>query len=208
MKKASLHPVAKVAEIENFDSLRYLPGYPRSYRFDAKKGILRFKNEVDLTSKGQSFSFIPLAFRIFSDEILNFPMRRWAEMLFVNQSGQICAVLFHGYSVDRLQSMLGELYYEEVSLCELVLTVTPMPRSNEHGTYYVASFSYDLLKEEELATLNTVIDALPPLYREETLTGDAVNHAWRNYHIPAASCEELPAGEVSEEEVATPEQSA
>ena len=215
MKKASLQPVATVAEIEKFDTLRYLPGFPRSYRFDAKKGLLRFKNEIDLTAKGQSFSFIPIAFRIFSDEILNFPLRKWAEMLFINKAGQVCAVLFHGYSVDRLQSMLGELYYEEVSLCELVLTVTPTPRSNEHGGYYVASFSYELLKPEELKTLASIVDALPPLYREETLTGDAVNYAWRNYHLPvrpdldgpSTDCSELPAGEVSEEEAVAPEES-
>lgn len=208
MKKESLLPVAKVGAIEKFDTLRYLAGFPRNYRFDAKNGKLRFKNQVDITTKGQSFSFIPIAFRIFSDEILNFPLRRWAEMLFINGSGQVCAVLFHGFSVDRLQSMLGDLYYEEVSLCELVLTVTPEPRSNEHGNYYVASFSYELLKPEEMKTLASIIDALPPLYREETLTGDAVNHAWRNYHLPTADCGELPTGEASEEEAVVQEESA
>lgn len=216
MKNASLQPVAKVADIEKFESLRYLPGFPRNYRFDAKKGVLRFKNEAEITAKGQSFSFIPIAFRIFSDEILNFPPRKWAEMLFINGAGQVCAVLFHGYSVDRLQTMLGDLYYEEVNLCELILTVTPTPRSNEHGGYYVASFSYELLSGEEVKTMGSIINALPPLYREETLTGDATNFAWRNYHLPArpdldglpADCGELSAGEANTEETVVQEQGA
>ena len=164
---------------------------------------------MDLTGKGQPFSYIPIAYRIFNDEILNFPPRRWAEMLFVNQAGQVCAVLFHGFSVERLQAMLGDLYYEEVGLCELALTVTPEPRSNEHGSYFVATFSYQVLKSKQVETLNAIIDALPPLYREETLTGDALIYTSKNYYLPeTVDGEETPAAESKGKEAAVQSQRA
>ena len=71
MKKEQLLPIAKVVDLEKLENLRYLPGFPRAYRFDAKKGILRFKNEMDLTGKGQSFSFVPIAHRIFSCDLFS-----------------------------------------------------------------------------------------------------------------------------------------
>ncbi len=66
----------------------------------------------------KSWLLHPLAFRIFSDDILGYGRRKWAELFFVNQSGQVCAVMFHGFSVDNLQRLLGDLFYENAGLCE------------------------------------------------------------------------------------------
>lgn len=188
--KNNLSPVETVSQITEFPELKYLPGFPRPYRFDAKKGVLSYKGEQDITPKGGQFAVIPLAFRIFSDDILGYGRRKWAELFFVNQSGQICAVMFHGFSVDNLQRLLGDLFYENAGLCEIRLIVRPEPRSNQHGSFYIAEFGYELLNPEEIADLEAVAGALSPIYREETCTGDAIVHLSRNFSAPVFCCPE------------------
>ena len=57
---------------------------PRAYRFDAKGGFLSFRGETKLTNKGEAFTFIPIAYRIFADEILGYDLRNWVEFYFIN----------------------------------------------------------------------------------------------------------------------------
>ena len=52
--------------------IKYLPGYPRSYRFDASRRRINENEENVLTQKGEAFSFIPIGYRKFSDDILRF----------------------------------------------------------------------------------------------------------------------------------------
>lgn len=196
MSTQTLNPLAQTAQILALAELRYLPGFPRSYRFDAKKGILNFNGEKDLTQKGQAFSLVPLAFRIFTDEILGFTRRRWAELFFVNEGGQVCSLLFHSYSVEQLQRALGELYYDDASLTDVRLTVLPEPRQNAYGSYYVATFRCEALPAAERAQLAALADSLPPLYRQETLTGDAWLHISKNFEAPGEDCPPHQAGEL------------
>jgi len=197
MKNTTLHPITTPHQTTNLTDLKYLPGFPRRYRFDAKAGRFSLKGEEVLTDRGQPFAFIPIGFRIFTAEIMGYPRRKWAELFFLNQAGQVGNVLFHGYSVDQLQRLLGEMYYDEVSLTEVLLTVTPEPRSNQHGTYYVAAFRYQPLTDQERLQLEAVTNALPPLYRQETLTGDEELHAWQHVFLPEADEERVLAAEES-----------
>lgn len=168
----------------DLSEIKYLPGFPRKYRFDAKNGKLNFNGETDITQKGQAFTIIPLAHRIFTDEILGYSRRKWAELFFVNQAGHLCSLLFHGYSVDQLQVILGDLYYEDAGLTDIQLTVHPEPRSNDFGNYYVASFGFEVLPPADREQLALVAESLPPIYRQDIFNGDAQYHAWKNVQLP------------------------
>ncbi|MCB0634854.1 MAG: hypothetical protein R2824_33095 [Saprospiraceae bacterium] len=184
MKNQTLQPLTDVKTLIELSEIKYLPGFPRKYRFDAKNGKLNFNGEIDITPKGQAFSLIPLAHRIFTDEILGYSRRKWAELFFINQAGHLCSLLFHGYSVDQLQLILGDLYYEDAGLTDIRLTVHPEPRSNDFGNYYVASFGFEALSAPDREQMELVAESLPPICRQDIFNGDAQYHAWKNVQLP------------------------
>jgi hypothetical protein len=53
--------------------------------------------------------------------------------------------------VEQLLRAVGELFYDKASLTDVRLTITPEPRQNEHGSYYVATFRCEVLPQEERA---------------------------------------------------------
>ena len=172
--------------------IRYLPGYPRQIRFDASKGNFKLNGETTLTKKGDEFSFIPIAYRIFTDNILGMGNKRWAEFFFLNESRQLCAVMFHGYSVENfIRLATGAMFYDDVTPCDVLLTVKPVERVSKNpeangNKYYMAEFGYNKVKPEELATLQTAVSGLQ-IWREETTTGDArieFSMNWNPPHIP------------------------
>ncbi|PHN01888.1 hypothetical protein [Flavilitoribacter nigricans] len=216
MKIQNLQPLTDIKSLIDLPEIKYLPGFPRKYRFDAKNGKLNFNGETDITPKGQAFTIIPLAHRIFTDEILGYSRRKWAEMFFVNQAGHVCSLLFHGYSVDQLQVILGDLYYEDAGLTDIRLTVHPEPRSNDFGNYYVASFGFEVLPPADREQLALVAESLPPIYRQDifirracasgTNSGmaKAQYHAWKNVQLPELEHSEKVNGVETSEESTVP----
>lgn len=204
MKNQNLHPLTDIQALVKLPEIKYLPGFPRKYRFDAKNGILNFNGEKDISQKGQSFTLIPLAYRVFTDEILGYSRRKWAELFFVNQAGHMCSILFHGYSVDQLQLILGDLYYEDAGLTDIQLTVHPEPRSNDFGQYYVASFGFEVLPTKDREQLALVADSLPPIFRQDIYNGDAEYHAWKNVQLPEPEHSEKLGAAIAEEDGQAP----
>ena len=111
--------------------IKYLPGHPRQYRFDASRGIINLNGETPVTKKSQAFSFIPIGYRLFKDDILGMGKKKWAEFFFLNQSNQVCNLLVHGYSVEQLMKTIEQMYYDEANLCDVELTLKPIERTNK-----------------------------------------------------------------------------
>ncbi|MEZ5045268.1 MAG: hypothetical protein R2828_35565 [Saprospiraceae bacterium] len=184
MQNPNFQPTTTIAQIQAFKEIQYLKGAPRAYRFDAKGGSLSFRGETKLTNKGEAFSFIPIAYRLFSAEILGYDHRKWVEFYFINQIGQVCSVLFHGYSVDNLRLTFADMHYDRVNFTQVKLTVKPEQRTNQHGSYYLASFSYEVLKQKEAEALEAIVNALDAIYREDTLTENVNVSLSQNYCPP------------------------
>ncbi len=165
--------------------IRYRVGHPRSYKFDASRGTFGIVNGDTLTKKGEPFSFVPVAYRIFRDDILGYGLKNWAEFFFVNEAGQMSSILFHGYSVENLNMITSDLYYDDVNLSETLLTVTPTERMNkkESAKYYIAEFSYKVLDEKEKEAVRVLADGLS-IYREGTVTGEVKIELSANYKPP------------------------
>ena len=169
-------------------TIKYRPGYPRSYRFDASKGQYNLNGEITLTKKGESISFIPIAHRLFRDDILGYGLKAWAEFFFLNEEGHLCSLLFHGYSVENLSKKTNELFYDSVNLSQVILTATPVEKVKSSGEgkgnkYFIAEFSYKVLDEKQQAEVKQIGESLN-IWRAETLTGDASVELSINYTPP------------------------
>ncbi|MBU6122250.1 hypothetical protein [Hymenobacter siberiensis] len=180
-------------EVTEASRFKYLPGHPKQIRADLKAGVFNVNGDKVL---GKTISFIPVALRIFSDNILNMGRKIWAELYFVDEAGAVCAVLFHGYSVENLQKLNASLFYDDLKLTDVVLTVTPIKKQTEKdgkpATYFIAEFSYVAADPAEVQARQEFAEDFD-LYREETLTGTADMRIVQGYRLPAGYHAELPA---------------
>ena len=164
---------------------RYLPGHPRQIRFDAKAGQFNINGTVPL---GSSISFIPLAWRIFQDDILNMGRKTWAELYFTDEKGAVCAVLFHGYSVENLYRLIEPLFYDDLTLADVTVKVTAAKKETtkegKKATYYIAEFSYTAADPAEAQARKDFARDFE-LWRAETFTGVADLKLTQGYTVPA-----------------------
>ena len=175
----------------------YLTGRPRNYRFNAKNGTLNYEDQEQITQPGSTFSLIPLAFRVFEAPLFANKVRDWFEVFFLNQSGQLCGLLFHSASVDRLQQAVSkDLFYEELSILDCVLTVRPIPRNHkEFGPYYVADFLFEEMPQDAKDKAGEVRQTLPAIYRDDTVSHPDFIKLQAGYEAPDYEAESI---EISE----------
>ncbi|WP_235184126.1 hypothetical protein [Hymenobacter sp. IS2118] len=172
-------------EVVQVSRFRYLPGHPRQVRFDAKAGQFNIGGTVPL---GSSLSFIPLAWRVFQDDILNMGRKLWAELFFADDKGAVCAVLFHGYSVENLYRLIEPLFYDDLTLADVTVKVTAekkqTTKEGKTATYYIAQFSYEAADAAEVAARRDFARDFP-IWRAETYTGAADMRIQHGYTVPA-----------------------
>ncbi len=172
-------------EVQQVPRFRYLPGHPRQVRFDAKAGQFNIGGVMPL---GNSLSFIPLAWRVFHDDILNMGRKLWAELFYADDKGAICAVLFHGYSVENLYRLIEPLFYDDLTLADVLVKVTAekkqTTKEGKTATYYIAQFSYEAAGPDEVAARRDFARDFP-IWRAETYTGAADIRIQHAYTVPA-----------------------
>ena len=163
---------------------KYLEGHPRQYRFDAKEGVFNINGTDKL---GRTLTFQPIAWRIFKDNILNMGTKNWAELFFIDEKNCVSVVLFHGYSVDNIFRLIEPLYYDDLTLADVVITAVAEKKENTKiqpkGVYYIATFSYKMADVEQTAPLKD-FTADNRIFRQETLTDIADIKTSMNYYNP------------------------
>jgi hypothetical protein len=173
---------------------RYLEGHPKSYRFDAKDGQFNINGMEKL---GDTLTFQPVAWRIFSDNILNLGTKNWAEIFFIDDKNCLSAILFHGYSVDNIYRLIEPLFYEDLTLADVVITATAERKENTKitpkGVYYIASFSYQVASKEKVKELGEFA-ADQRIYRQETMTDLAEIRVAHGYFSPFEGAAAQPQG--------------
>jgi len=196
MSTTRLLPLTDLSKVELIDKetgnvkIKYLQGIPRQYRFDASKGFFNMKGDERLTKNGDPFTIIPLAFQIFTDEILGdqYGRMRWVELIFLNNALQVCSLLLHGYSVQNLTAKAGDLFYDNANFCQVKLTIKPVEKTSTDpqangAKYWMAFFDYVLIEKEELEKLETATKGLE-FYRADTYTANREIELSQNYAIP------------------------
>ncbi|WP_234736933.1 hypothetical protein [Tellurirhabdus bombi] len=169
---------------------KYLEGHPRQYRFDAKEGVFNINGTEKL---GRTLTFQPIAWRIFSDNILNMGTKNWAEIFFIDDKACLSAILFHGYSVDNIFRLIEPLFYDDLTLADVVITAEAEKKENTKiqpkGVYYISTFSYKLAEPEQTKTLKAFAES-NRIFRQETLTDMANVKTAYNYYNPFANLTE------------------
>ncbi len=207
----NLLPLIDLSKIQYTDKesgdilIRYMKGHPRQYRFDASKGYFNIKDGDRLTKNGDSFTIIPLAYQIFTDDILGdqYGKMRWIELIFLNQKLQVCSMFLHGYSVDNLLQKAVPLFYDESNFCDVKLTIKPEQKVSKNpeakgAKYWMCFFNYSLIDKKEKAKLAEATKGLN-LYREDTYTVNREIELTKNYGIPKKIKEELAEKEAMEQ---------
>ncbi|MVM36065.1 hypothetical protein GO755_38990 [Spirosoma sp. HMF4905] len=164
---------------------KYLEGHPKQIRFDAKDGSFNINGDAKTSFK--TLTFQPIAWRIFTDNILNMGTKNWAEMFFIDDKNCVSAVLFHGYSVDNIFRLIEPLYYDDLTLADVIIRAIPEKKENTKiqpkGVYYIATFSYTMADATETKLLTDfALDV--PIFRQETLTDVANIKTAMNYFNP------------------------
>jgi len=176
----------KVHEItgEVVSKYKYLEGHPRQYRFDAKDGRFNINGKEWLTG---TLTFQPIAWRIFTDNILNMGTKNWAEIFFVDEKNCVSAVLFHGYSVDNIFRLIEPLFYDDLTLADVVITAVAEKKENTKiqpkGIYYIADFDYKIADQERTKELKQFAADFR-IFRQETLTDIANIKMAHQYYNP------------------------
>ena len=189
-----LKPYQKIHELtgEVVSKYKYLEGHPRQYRFDAKEGVFNINGSEKL---GRTLTFQPIAWRIFTDNILNMGTKNWAELFFIDEKNCVSAVLFHGYSVDNIFRLIEPLYYDDQTLADVVITAVAEKKENAKiqpkGVYYIATFSYKIGEPAKTAELKQFAQDVK-IFRQETLTDIANIKTAMNYYNPFANPVEEP----------------
>ncbi|MGF7217178.1 hypothetical protein GGR92_003351 [Spirosoma lacussanchae] len=163
---------------------KYLEGHPRQYRFDAKEGVFNINGTEKV---GRTLTFQPIAWRIFTDNILNMGTKNWAEIFFIDDKNCVSAILFHGYSVDNIFRLIEPLYYDDLTLADVVITAVAEKKENTkiqpRGVYYIATFSYKMADPAQTAPLKQFAQETK-IFRQETLTDIANIKTAMNYYNP------------------------
>ncbi|SFD27825.1 hypothetical protein [Spirosoma endophyticum] len=190
----ALKPYQKINELtgEVVNKYKYLEGHPRQYRFDAKEGVFNINGTEKL---GRTLTFQPIAWRIFTDNILNMGTKNWAEIFFIDDKNCLSALLFHGYSVDNIFRLIEPLYYDDLTLADVVITAVAEKKEytkvQPKGVYYIATFSYKIGNAEQTAELKQFAQEAK-IFRQETLTDIAnIKTAMYYYNPFAIPVEEL-----------------
>ncbi len=153
---------------------RYIVGEPRDYRLNLGNGVLTLGGGKQVTEPKASFKVLPIATRCIEGALFGQPAKKWFEVYFINEAGHICQFMFHGFSVDNLNRASKELRYDETKLCEVVWTVRLVEKTNQaqKSTYYMAEFSFEEVKAEDLPTLkalqNNIKEEYQQIYRQAT----------------------------------------
>ncbi len=158
----------------------YFEGRPREYRFNGQNGQFNLYGDRVLTDKSgrllSSFSFQPIAYRIFEDCLFGRSLRElWAELFFVDEDDCVASIMFNNTSVNELYRLLEPILYERKSLCDVVLTIKPervQSKNDPSKSWFISRFTYEPAKPERIAEMREFVRT-HRVYRNETLTVSA-----------------------------------
>lgn len=178
--KGELHKTEDSSALAGEQKYLYFEGRPREYRFNGQNGQFNLYGDRVLTDGSgrllSTFSFQPIAYRIFEDTLFGRAVRElWAELFFVDNDNCVASIMFNNTSVNELYRLLEPILYERKSLCDVVLNIKPervQSKSDPSKSWYIARFTYENALPERIAEMKEYVKT-HQVYRGETLTVSA-----------------------------------
>lgn len=150
---------------------KYLAGRPKQYRFNGQTGQFNLNGTEYI---GTSLSIQPLTWRIFEENLFARGRKEeWAEVFFVDNTDAVSAIMFSNSSVGRLLKLIEQLFYIDLTLTDVVLSIKPEKKENDKGKYFVAGFEYKEADKAQVQALQAFAEDVP-IFRTDTLTPTAV----------------------------------
>jgi len=209
MKLQPIHNVKNLMDAEGIImNPLYMAGAPRSYHLNLSEGCLKLNGKKQVTDPEKPFRVIPIAVRTLEGALFGNPNKNWCEFYFVNEAGQVGVFMFHSYSLDNFRTKFSELFYEQVSPCDVVWTISYTKKTKavegRNNTYYIANFDFEPLKGEEIAVVKGVVANIQAehfhIYRDDTRNYETLfTKNWSDGKT--ATIKELKADEKREEEL-------
>lgn len=180
MSNMKLQPIHNANQLMDTEGVLlnplYMKGAPRSYHLNLSEGCLKLDGKKQVTDPEKPFRVIPIAVRTLEGALFGNPTKRWCEFYFVNEAGHVGVFMFHSYSLDNFRNKFRELYYEQVSPCDVVWTISYTKKSKNvegrNNTYYIAEFDFEPLKADDVAVVQGVVDNIQAkhfhIYRDDT----------------------------------------
>ena len=184
MQKYTITDVATGEEI----NVKYLAGSPKQYRFNGQTGQFNLNGDTplldDKSKPVPSITITPIAFRFFEENLFGRGKKEnWAEIFFIDNKNALSSIMFNNSSVSRLENLAQELFYEDLNLTQVSLTISPEKRENDKGKYFVISLQYEMLAPEQVEINNKFAETVP-VWRQDTYTDTAVMKLFSGYHLP------------------------
>ena len=101
--------------------------------------------------------------------------------------------MVHGYSVEHFFNMSQKLFYEDLKITEIKITITPQERQTAKGEkYYIAEFEHEAADADYLKLAKVSIKDFE-LFREDTIQPTNTMIVWENYPLCIVESEKLEA---------------
>lgn len=154
----------------------YMKGAPRSYHLNLSEACLKLEGKKQVTDPEKPFRVIPIAVRVFEGALFGNPNKKWCEFYFVNESGHLGVFMFHSFSLDNFRNKFRELFYEQVSPCDVIWTISYTKKTKNvegrNNTYYILEFDFEPLKKEGIQIMEAVVANVKSkhfhIYRDDT----------------------------------------
>lgn len=112
-------------------------GEPRQYRGDCKAGVFKLgKSEI----VGKTLTLEPIGAKLVDDQLFTFDRQKWAEVLFVDESGLISSILLKGESLRNFVETCRKIVISGKAINALQLTARMAARANAYGEYAAVEF--------------------------------------------------------------------
>ena len=155
---------------EKLEKVRYIKGHPRQYRAKAKEGMFSLEGRENV---GTTASIHVIAFRTFEGTLFN-KHNVWAELFFIDEQNNVSCLLFNSYSAKRFQDYQRDLFYQQLSIEQLITEISWEAKSSvlNDGTpvsYHIAKFTPGKELEPEVGVqLKQFTTNKQMIYREGT----------------------------------------
>lgn len=202
MSSSNLMPLLNVetkyffGENEKF-LIKYLQGSPRQYRANMSNATINLNGTNVITQPKDDFRFSPFAYRYFEDALFGKEQKFWVEFFFLNEALQVCSIMFHQYTAEAFKQHFADyLFYDDLTPCECTFTLRFEEKKAEvedNGkkvmkTYYIGSWKSTPIAHGTREAFKTLVDCLPPVYREDTFKEFAKKAvSEENYKKPLSS---------------------
>lgn len=202
MSNSNLMPLLNVAtksffaEDESF-LVKYLQGSPRQYRANMSNATINLNGTTVITQPKDDFRFSPFAYRYFEDALFGKEQKFWVEFFFLNEALQVCSIMFHQYTAEAFKQHFADyLFYDDLTPCECTFTMRFEEKTADiqegdkkvSKKYYIGSWKSTPIIHETKEAFRTLIDCLPPVYREDTFKEFAKKSvSEENYKKPLSS---------------------